>query len=405
MAIRKVKAKRTKGANVRGEDSGSVLNKAKKVYDRWLMLPDNEVLDFMFGVVFANRLEGDPVWGGVVAASGDAKTEVLRSLDYADNREVMFLSNLTRNTLISGLPSSMTKGKEEPSLLDRLDGLVLVIKDLTPLISGHRETRDEILGQLRDAYDGSTAKAYGTGEVKEFNARFGLLFGVTPAIEGCWPVVNKLGERFLYFRKDDGNEYEKAKAAFKNSNHKKEMRDELAEAAKNVLNQEVNDDVVIPEVIQEQIIKIAAFTARARTPVEREGRTEVIKYAPVAEVGTRLCGQLANLARGIACARGQNDVDESIMRVIRHVAVSGIPRIQATLLSHLSANSKPLSTAIIAKDVTMGTSSIRRKLHDLWALGLLECKGCDKGSIHKWCLKDETRKMIEATKLFLKNDE
>ena len=57
---------------------------------------------------------------------------------------------------------------------------------------------------------------------------------------------------------------------------------------------------------------MADFVARARTPVKREGRTGVVDYVPVPEVGTRLVGQLMQLARGIAAAREQQDVDDDI---------------------------------------------------------------------------------------------
>ena len=132
----------------------------------------------------------------------------------------------------------MNRG-EETSLLPKLNGKILVVKDLTPLISGNRDTRGQVLGQLRDAYDGSSAMAFGTGETKRFVSHFGMLFGVTPVIESCWPVNNALGERFLYYRCADGDSVAKITAALANSNRKREMRKALAEAASRVLDQSV----------------------------------------------------------------------------------------------------------------------------------------------------------------------
>ena len=90
------------------------------------------------------------------------------------------LTSLTPQTLISGF---VDEGKPDPSLLPKLDGKILIVKDLTPLISGSADVRSAVLGQLRDAYDGSSAKAFGTGDVKRYESRFGMLFGVTPVIE------------------------------------------------------------------------------------------------------------------------------------------------------------------------------------------------------------------------------
>jgi len=68
--------------------------------------------------------------------------------------------------------------EKETSLLPKLDnGKILAIKDLTPLISEPGDTRAEVLGQFRDAYDGSSSKAYGTGELRAFESR---LVVVTP---------------------------------------------------------------------------------------------------------------------------------------------------------------------------------------------------------------------------------
>ena len=287
------------------------LEAAKRVYRKWLRLPDDRVLDFVFGVVLANRLQGgDPVWGGLVGASGDTKTEILRSLESPDDRQnrddpdriIYSLSGLTSKTLISGLPATMNDDRE-PSLLLQLKGKILVIKDLTPLITGPRDTRSEVLGQLRDAYDGYSAKSFGTGETKSFDSRFGMLFGVTPFIETCWPIINQLGERFLYYRCSDVDSLDKVRAALANSDKKHGMRAELAEAARPVLYQPIPDAVHVEDDLVERIAQLADFAAKARTPVKREGRSEIIEYAPVPEVGTRLAGQLIQLARGIAIAK------------------------------------------------------------------------------------------------------
>ena len=87
------------------------------------------------------------------------------------------------------------------SLLPKLDGKVLVIKDFTALLNMPREARQQILGDLRDAYDGNAAKAFGTHvETRRYTSKFGIMAAVTGAIDKHAAVMQQLGERFLKLR-------------------------------------------------------------------------------------------------------------------------------------------------------------------------------------------------------------
>lgn len=371
----------TEGAKVGGYTPEALAN-CKAVFREWLELPYDTVLDFVFGLYFANKLGGDPVWGGIIGASGDTKTEVLRSLVHPD---LFPLSNLTSKSLISGW-SKEANGGEEPSLLPKLDGKLLIVKDLTPLISGNGETMNLILGQFRDAYDGYSSTAFGTGETKAFKSKFGFLFGVTPAVEACWPVIAQLGERFCYFRCPEGDALKKVEAALKNSDKKVQMRKELQDSALKVLALPVPPDTEVSPGIQERLIHLSDLLARARTPVKRDGRTEEVTYLPSSEVGTRIVGQLVLLARGIAIARDQTTVDDAIMEVIVHVVRSGIPHARLKCLDRLRQSEGPLSTVQVGQKVRLGSGSVKRALEDLWTLGLVDRETGGRGTGYLWKL-------------------
>ena len=70
-------------------------------------------------------------------------------------------------------------GDNDPSLIPKLDGKVLVIKDFTVILKERHEIASAILSQLRDAFDGSIRKAFGTGKDKKYNAKFGVIAAVT----------------------------------------------------------------------------------------------------------------------------------------------------------------------------------------------------------------------------------
>jgi len=316
----------------------------------------------------------------------------------------MALSGLTEKTLISGLSKKDAVGGKEPSLLPKLDGRILVIKDLTPLISGHANTRATVLGQLRDAYDGSSSMAYGTGAVKKFKSRFGMLFGVTPVIESCWPFINALGERFIYYRCPVGDSLQKVRAALANSSQKKVMREQLQDAAKRVLEQTTAASIHVSDEINERIANLADFVAIARTPVKRLGGKGEVAYEPSPEVGTRLGGQLIQLACGIAAARGQQALDDSIMNLVLHVARSGIMRKRVNVLAHLTLQNKPAATSDVGQAIRQGSDSTRRTLEDLWNLKLVD--RLKSSNAYSWQLSALARERLEMVRLFPRqNDE
>jgi hypothetical protein len=100
-------------------------------------------------------------------------------------------------TFVSGF-----KGKNS-SLLERLDakGLsFLLLKDFTTVLSLHRDARSEILGALREIYDGEYSKDFGNGQSVSWSGRLGFLAGVTPVIDRHHQVLAVLGQRFLMLR-------------------------------------------------------------------------------------------------------------------------------------------------------------------------------------------------------------
>src|SRR4029450_429760 len=98
------------------------------------------------------------------------KTEIIRSSN--DVPVIYPLSNLTAQTFASGF---QVRGKEQPSLLTRLDGRILTLKDFTTILTMHRDKRSEILAQLREIYDGAYRKEFGNGVVVDWAGKVGLI--------------------------------------------------------------------------------------------------------------------------------------------------------------------------------------------------------------------------------------
>ncbi|MFH1110712.1 MAG: hypothetical protein V1790_16165 [Planctomycetota bacterium] len=283
----------------------------------------------------------------------------------------------------------------DPSLLPKLDGKVLVVKDFTAVLTMPNEARSEVLGTLRDAYDGEAGKAFGTGEVKRYKSRFGLLAAATPVIESYWGVAAQLGERFLRFRIRSRGRRAKVKRALANTNDETAMRRELSNAALGVLAQTPYPPT-IPDDIADRLIHLADFVSRARSGVSRN-RQGVVEHIPAPEVGTRVGKALKKLAMGIAMARGVKGVDEEIYRIVRRVALDCVPSMRGRLLRVLwDCRGAHELTSTIADRAELGTDTAKVWLDDLRLLGIVDrdCAGASVQAGYRWRLTGELQQTI-----------
>ncbi len=385
-----------KQSDVRGAESPPVppctLDEVRPVFKKWLQNTDPDLLDVVFGAVLAHRLDGDPVWLFIVGAPGDGKTECLRAL--SQHPDIYTLSTLTPGALISGY---ITDGPD-PSLLPKIDGKILVVKDFTAVLEMPNEARSEVLGILRDAYDGEACKVFGTGETKRYQSRFGLVAAVTPVIDSYWGVSAQLGERFLRFRLPPMGRKAKVRRALSNSNNERGMRIELSEAALGVLSQ-TPEPPEIPAGIEERLIALADFVALCRSEVSRD-RQNVIKYIPAPEVGTRVGKALKKLCMGIAMARGLAGVGDDVYRIVARIATDTMPSMRARFIEvlwRLRVNYEP--TATIADKAEVPTDTAKVWLDDLRLLGIVRREGGPRPG-YTWNLRDDFQDTIEQAGLW-----
>lgn len=348
----------------------------KNAFSRWLYLEDDEFIDVGLALVVAHGFGGDPVWLFLIAASGSAKTEFLRALGTG---RIHHLSALTPNTFVSGLNQP---GRKDPSLLPHLNGKVVVIKDFTTILNENQKLRSKIFGQLRDIYDGSTAKAFGSGVgTRSYNCHMGLIAGVTPAVERYQTIDQILGERFLNYRLNYENRDKAVERAMQNAACQTEMRSELLSAVSKFLRRDwphSSDGVSIPRAYHEQIRDLASLIGLLRTQVPKN-RAGVIEYVPQVEIGTRLAVQLTKLGAALTITREKPEFGQDEYAVLLKVARDSVPSLRMRLLPKLLAASTAdrsfAETSCIAELAAMPLASTRTALEDLFLLDMLDRKG------------------------------
>ncbi len=374
-----------------------------KGYREWLHLPDPDVLAVLFGSVFANRFDGDPLWLFFVDAPGGGKTELLMSLTMA--ALITTTTSLTPHTLVSGANFA---GAGDPSLIPKLDGKVLVVKDFTTILNMNPLQRDDIFGVLRDAYDGVTEKYFGNGVHRRYESYFGILAGVTPAIEAYAHMSSVLGERFLKYRMPTQDTVTKGDIAIDraldNIAGESRMREELMAVAAQVLDLEVSATVPpdLPAEYKAKIKGLAQWLSVLRGVVQRDRYTGQVLSKPVKEVGTRLAKQLAKLAMGVAVYRRKKVVDESCYRIVVEVARGTAPERVEEIIKQLYLNSDygSLPTRKLAKFARFPVETVLAVLQDLEMLKLV--KLVTEGKFPEWRIAPAVKKLMDPLDLYLK---
>ena len=373
-------------------------------YRKWLHMATEDPLAVLYGAVLANRLEGDPLWLFLVAPPGGMKSELLMSLAKADC--TLACSSLTPHALVSG---ASFQGGEDPSLIPRLNGKVLVVKDFTTTLVMHPMARDEIFGQLRDAYDGKFEKQFGNGVFRKYDSTFGVLAGVTPNIDSFSSLHQGLGERFLKFRMEvNGNgldEEARIMRAMSNINREVSMRDELQNMAARFLSMPKAETLPdYPAAYQKRIANLAMLAARMRGVVNRDKYNASLLTSKTShEIGTRLGKQFSKLAMGISMYYGEPAVSARTYRLISKIALDSVPDKIEEVVRTVYELCPSKDLAATTKDITGKTpsltqSTIFRTLQDLQMIGIIKQIGSNLK--YSWKLSDQIHEFIRISEIY-----
>lgn len=380
---------------------GTPAQQVVEAYRKWLHVPDENVIDMMYGAVFANRLPGDPLWMFFVAPPGWCKTELLLTL--SEGPGITTTTSLTPQTLVSGANFA---GGGDPSLIPRLDGKVLIIKDFTTILNKMFAEREEIFGILRDAYDGKTEKIFGNGVVRRYKSKFGVLAAVTPVIEMMSETHPAMGERFLSYKfplnRCPLSNVEYVRRAMANVTHETTMRAELLEVGKAALNRKFEAFPMVPEEIQTKILYAAQWVAMMRGSVLREKYTGDVAFKPFQELGTRLAKQLQKQAMGVAMFRGAGQVSDMHYKQIIKLAKDTVPTKYEELFRLILHDKYARTNGVTAQEAAKLTETpvglVRRTLEDLHLLRVLHTDG---DSMHRrWIVREDMIEVVQRAGLY-----
>jgi len=274
------------------------LDDVVSTFRRWLFLEDPAPLYAAAATLVANRAIGDPVWLLLVCAPSTGKTEILNAT--SGLVWVHSVAKVTEASLLSGTSKrERIKGATGGILRQVGEFGVLLCKDFTSVLSQNGDARAEAMAALREIYDGRWDRPVGTdgGQVLSWQGKCGLIGAVTPAIDQYGQVISALGDRFVLLRMPDADVDEFGRSALLHGEHERDMRRELATALAGLVEHADISGVNRPRSDDEQrrLIGLAAYTARARTAVVRDGYRQDVLFLPQVEGPGRLVKAYARL--------------------------------------------------------------------------------------------------------------
>ena len=345
----------------------SKLEEVKAVFDKWLYIVDPYWIEITLATIVANRWKIDPLWMVILAPSSTGKTEIINSV--SELADTYALSSLTPQTFISGMKD------KEMSLIYKLNGKTLLLKDLTTVLNMRSDDKAAIFSQLREIADGKLSKAFGAVQTKFWEGKMGLMACCTGVLENQMLYNNQMGERMLVYKPVIGDMEAAGMKSLQSFGHEPKMRAEFKEAMASFLKDMPRrpvEEIIISDENMKRIIDLGFIISTLRCGVSRDQFRRSVNYRPAPEGVGRMIKQFAMVAKAICEVRGSAAVGEYEMQVVEKVAWSNVHGLRMDIVDFLIKSGAHKSTQNIAEAIRMPGKTALEYLEDMLVLGFLD---------------------------------
>jgi hypothetical protein len=326
---------------------------------------DIEQYTLILGVAAAHYIPGEMVWLRVIGASRSGKTEMVRAL--GNHPDTAKMEHVTPASIRGGMPDAK-------KILDRLDGKLVITKDLAATLSDNKSARNTVFGLLKNVKDGELVSDFNTTEGHtEQRFSFDWVCCVTDGGFVQERVMQDiLGARFTDIHWRSADRMQAVRQARMNNKGLAPIRATLRAQVHALLDaakensQRVHGIAALPAMLSRQIDTLANFTAWARSPVIREGGGSNPIFPPP-ELGTDVGQSYERIAKGLVLI-GVDDPLPYIVRLTR----DGVPRGRLAVLLAVSSGAKTVDAVV--RKTGFPPSTAQRHLEDLRGHGLLVAK-------------------------------
>lgn len=379
----------------------------QSLYDDALLLADRGLVKLMAATVLANQMDGAPVWLMIVAASSGGKTSLLLTLDELEfitgKRVTFFISDLTENTLASGFKSSTG----DASLLKQMPyGGMMIFKDFTSLLTKRHESRDAIMGQLREVFDRKFDKKTGNNQDISWTGKVGAIAGVTTVVHEHMQNISVMGDRFIMYSPVQPPRMKLLEFIMEMKVNNESQEGKLMKARttmqaylKQCISTLGDAKMFMSESDRDHLMHVADFVTRVRSGVVTDDRKGRIMFVPEPEMPTRLIEQVLSIGTvlshmhiidGEAPSLTKEDMD-----LLYKICFDSVPIKRRWALRQVAKYLQGATTAGIAVTIGYETSVVAEWLAQLNALGICtRLKNGGRGDL--WLLNPEYQEIMET---------
>lgn len=337
--------------------------------------PDIEALQCILAASRAHYSDDQPVWLFVIGPSGSGKTAI------AGNAVLGLPQSHLEGDVNMQAMMNCSKGGEKMSMLASTEeggyghSFILVFKDFTSILSKRDEDQKELIGLMRELYDGAYERKRAT-RWGSWKGKATIIACVTPAIERAWAVHRSLGERFLQVRWPNSDPIKISRHARRQRGREKEISKRMIELVRDL--HKITVKLPAPHLTEEQgerIDHLSSMVALLRTHVTRDshGDRSVIEVSSPEEP-TRIGKCLETLACYHALLWGRDHVTDDDLNIAIRVGFDSIPAPRSKIIRSIPLDAS-MGLTDIAKMAEMIRATVEWNADELEAIKVLQHKG------------------------------
>jgi len=310
----------------------------------------------------ARNWPGDPLWVLTVGPPSTGKTASATLLD--TSAHVHSVSSLTPASLITVYGGV----DHDRSLIPTFNEGLVIIKDFGTILTLGFEQTNQVLGILREAFDGHVSKDFAPLR-REYDVHFGIVAVCTCVADIHASLLQQLGERFLKYRPEPIQLPWPAP----------QIHPRTKELVALYVSQ-LCPPATPPTPKTPLLAHSAELVAHLRTmPIHDHHLHEIVEI-PQFEQPHRLVRQLEKLWAGLYLSTGDAGL---ATRIALKAALDSVPPRRLQLLQMLFREPN-LTTAEITERNGIGSTTMRLMLADMEALGLLEKESDGFPKFYTW---------------------
>lgn len=372
----------------------TTIDQIKKLYHSVYHIADDTIIDVILAITIGAKLKGDPIWLMIIGAPSAGKSELINMVSGVDY--VHQVSNLTENSFLSGM--SRSDGKEK-SLLTKIGKRgMIIMKDYTSILSMKHDKREVIAGQMREIFDGKITKKTGNGTDPSWEGKINFIGGSTDKIfsaEGESAGMGRRNVNYVMPVEDDEARMAMGRTSRKNTNDIDIKRLQIIEAVKEFVEYktvDMPDDLPqVDDEISEQLLELANFVTRVRTPTERDFKG-MMKTVLFAEMPMRMSNQIHQLAQYFMYMN-EDKLLPHHLEILFKISLDSIPKSKRLALEYLSQYDN-MTTKAFAHVIKYPTDTAREWLEDLNVLGICSRQTVKETQTDIWKIDDKYRHIM-----------